>query len=273
MVADACPELVLDWHPDNDKTPAQVSIGAKYRALWRCRTRITFNGRRRVCAYEWRTTVQNRAQAGHGCPACAGKAASWWNSLGVNDARLTAQWGPDNDRTPYDVTTGSGYRAQWQCPDCPKRWRTTVDKRYNRGHDCPDCSPSGQATPSNNLEVAAPSDLLRDWHPRNTKTPADYRPNANVRVWWRCGNQITFHGAKRTCGYEWKQTINLRFRGVGCAACAGKAAVDWNNLTITNPGLVSSWHDDNPLRPHEVTHGSKKLVLWRCLVTDCEHEW
>jgi hypothetical protein len=273
MVADACPELALDWHPDNDKTPAQVSIGAKYLALWRCRTTITYKGRRRACRYEWRATVQNRARAGQGCPACAGKGVSDWNCLAANSARLTAQWGPDNTFTPYEVTTGSGYNAQWQCPDCPRRWCTTVDKRYNRAHDCPDCSKRGQATTANNLLLAAPPDLVRDWHPRNPKGPDQYRPNSSAFVWWLCHNTITLNGVGRPCGHEWRSRINPRFNGSGCPGCAGLAPTDWNHLCITDRHLIPSWHEDNALQPHEVTRGSHKKVLWRCLADDCGQTW
>lgn len=271
MVATACPELALDWHPDNDKTPTQVSIGSKYRALWRCRNRITHNGHRRACRHEWHATVQNRAQAGQGCPACAGKAVSDWNNLGINSTRLARQWGPDNTLTPCEVTTGSGYNAQWKCDDCPRRWRTTVDKRYNRGHNCPDCSKRGQATTTNNLDLAGAPDLIRDWHPRNPKSPDQYRPNSSEFVWWLCGNTITHNGTDRLCGHEWRARINPRFNGSGCPGCAGKTATDWNNLTITDPHLIPSWHEDNPIRPHEVTRGSHKKVKWRCLDSDCAY--
>lgn len=264
-LAQARPELVLDWHPDNIKTPDTVSIGSKYRALWKCRTTITYQGQPRDCRYEWPTAVQNRAQAGHGCPACKGKAATDWNSLATLRPDLAAQWHPDNDLTPHQVTTGSGYVATWQCPDCPNTWPTSVDKRTNRNHGCPDCSAAGNATPTNNFALLGDPEVVADWHPtKNAQSPDQYRPHSNAVVWWKCRTTITYQGHPRACGHEWEQNINARNGRAGCPACSGYAAADWNNLTVTHPHLIPDWHPDNNLRPHEVTFGVHASVQWRC---------
>lgn len=273
--------LVCDWHPDNDRSPHQVSIGAKYRALWRCRTTITFRGRRRTCGYVWTNTVANRARSNQGCPACKGKAATNWNCLAELHPNTASEWDPTNDLTPWDITPGSGYIAKWICRTCDHHWPTQVDKRIARGHGCPACSKRGQATTANNFEVFARAELLRDWHPKNLKTPADYRPQANVRVWWRCGNTISFHGQPALCGHEWEQTINRRFNGVGCPACSGNAVAYWNHLAITHPALVCEWHPDDDLRPEQVTRGMGVKVKWHCsrtvnkfgIAATCGYEW
>lgn len=271
-VADARPDLALDWHPTNDKTPAQVSVGAKYRALWKCRNKITIFGRRRACGYEWTNAVQNRARAGQGCPACAGKAAHDWNNLAILHPHLVKEWSDKNTLAPHEVTPGSGYIAIWECL-CGHKWPAQVDKRVGRGHNCPRCSKRGPASPTNNLALAAVPTLLRDWHPRNPKTPADYRPQANVTVWWKCHNTITFQGAPRACGYDWSASLKSRFKGAGCPACAGLAATDWNNVGVTDSHLLPQWHGDNVLLPQDVTRGSHKKIVWQCLVADCQHVW
>lgn len=117
-VTAARPDLIVDWHPENDKTPDQVSIGSKYKARWICRNIITFRGRQRACGYEWNTPVQNRARTGLGCPACSGYRATDWNNLAELHAHHVDEWDPENDLAAHEVTPGSGYKAKWICRDC-----------------------------------------------------------------------------------------------------------------------------------------------------------
>ncbi|WP_186319412.1 zinc-ribbon domain-containing protein [Bacillus toyonensis] len=53
------PELAVEWHPDNSKTPLEVTAGANSLYLWRCK----FN-------HEWPSTVNNRACNNRKCRVC-----------------------------------------------------------------------------------------------------------------------------------------------------------------------------------------------------------
>lgn len=262
-IAAACPDLALDWHPANTRTPDTTSIGAKYRALWKCRNTITVDGRPRPCGHEWTNMVANRARAGQGCPACAGKAASDWNNLAITRPDLVAEWSPANDRAPHEVPSGSAYKAAWICATCSHEWQKNVEKRANGGYGCPACSKSGPGVNTTNNLAALRPDLVRDWHPRNAQQPTDLRAKSNVTVWWLCHNPIEVGGETRECGYEWASPLSHRNR-LGCPACAGYAVTDWNNLAVTHPHLVDDWDTANALQAHEVTHGSHKKVWWTC---------
>lgn len=54
------PHLALEWSPENDRTPNQVSKGSHYEAKWICL----------ACGHRWSSTVNNRASHKHGCPKC-----------------------------------------------------------------------------------------------------------------------------------------------------------------------------------------------------------
>jgi len=57
------PELVKDWHHDNDLDPYEITPRSSYRAKWRCHK----------CGHEWKTTVASRAR-GAKCSHCIGRA-------------------------------------------------------------------------------------------------------------------------------------------------------------------------------------------------------
>lgn len=271
-VAEARPDLAAQWSPTNTKTPDQVSIGSAYKAEFICDALVAWpDGQTRACAHAWLSTVANRALNGQGCPACAGKAAAAWNNLAALHRDLAAQWHPTaNDRTPTDVTAGSGYRATWLCPTCDHTWVTQVDKRANRGHGCPGCS--GKAVSAkNNLGVLRP-DLAAQWHPDNPIGPDAVTVFSNRRVRWLCSTTVVVNDVERVCGHEWTTSPAARTRA-GCPACGRFAASEWNNLTVTHPDLVGEWHPNNDMAASEVSMGSGYRARWICRVNDCGHEW
>lgn len=264
------PDLAREWHPDNDRTPDEVTAGSGYRAQWVCLTTVQWpDGRWRPCGHTWATKVAMRGTAGTGCPACTGKAAADWNSLAATHPHLAADW---ND--PRDITTmpnGSAYRAQWRCATCGHEWTKSVEKRSQSGYGCPGCSRK-VTTPANNLTVTHP-DLTLDWHPENPTGPAQHVAGSNTRVMWRCRAQVTLHGEAGVCGHEWMAAPKSRTGvGSGCPACYGMAAAWWNSLAAVYPLVAAEWSAlRNSSRADAVPHGRKANAWWACAT--CSHEW
>ncbi len=56
--------------------------------------------------------------------------------------------------------------------------------------------------------------LVKEWnYEKNEKSPSEYFPKSNIRVYWICP----------TCGYEWSATIANRTSGSSCPHCRKKS--------------------------------------------------
>ena len=112
------PEVLTKWDYDlNNIDPSKVGIS--FVAYFRCDT----------CKQSTKRMASAVAKNPHACSVCAGKIIV----LGINDLKsqrpsLAAQWSPKNDRTPEEVTLGSGYRAIWIC-DFSHEWPAEVGTR------------------------------------------------------------------------------------------------------------------------------------------------
>lgn len=117
-------------------------------------------------------------------------------------------------------------------------------------------------------------ELLKDWdYEKNGKlNPHSLSVSSGVYVWWKC----------HICGYEWKQRVAARSKGVGCEKCGYKKR---NNSRIANrikqkgslydnnPTLAEEWDaiKNMPLTPTDMLSGSGKKVWWKCKA--CGYEW
>lgn len=191
-----------------------------------------------------------------------GRRATPEYNLAVCVPELAREWHPtkNGDKTPFDVTPGSGYLAWWLCGNCSREWRSKVGKR-NLGTGCR-CKGGRKATPEYNLAVLYPS-LAREWHPTKNgcKTPFDFLPGSNKKVWWLCDN-----------GHEYHSTPGNRVCGTGCNVCAKKATCEDENLMVCKPTVATYWHPtkNGDKTPFDFRPMSNKKVWWRC---DEGHEW
>ncbi|MBR0340872.1 MAG: zinc-ribbon domain-containing protein [Oscillospiraceae bacterium] len=130
-------------------------------------------------------------------------------------------------------------------------------------------------TGSNTVSFAEVTpELLLDWdYEKNGKLdPYSLSISSGVYVWWKC----------HICGYEWKQRIAARSKGVGCKNCGYRKRSDsriknrikkQGSLLDNNNSLAKEWHPTKnaPLTPAEVLSGSGRKVWWVC--SKCGHEW
>ncbi len=89
--------------------------------------------------------------------------------------------------------------------------------------------------------------------------PETILPNSNKKVWWKCQN-----------GHEWQAAVNSRVSGGnGCPYCSGqKVLTGYNDLTVTNPEIISEWHPtkNGNLTPTMFSSGSRANIWWVCPV-------
>ena len=107
-------------------------------------------------------------------------------------------------------------------------------------------------------------EIAKEWdYKKNDKTPEEYAPHSNKKVWWVC-----------PIGHSYECTIDHRTsRGQGCAYCSGKRVlVGFNDLKTKEPDLVKEWdYEENELTPEQVTVGSHKKIAWIC--STCGNKW
>jgi len=99
-------------------------------------------------------------------------------------------------------------KVWWMCCE-GHEWKAVIDSRTS-GTGCPYCS-GYLATEKRNLAVLYPN-LVAEWHPsKNAKSPEQYTPYSNFKVWWQCNK-----------GHEWEAAIASRSQGTGCPKCSNQ---------------------------------------------------
>lgn len=78
--------LKQQWHPDNDCTAKQVTLGSEYKALWLCPMSECKH------PHVWAAAVTDRARTKLTCPFCSGSRVCPCNSLQHKAPQLSAQW-------------------------------------------------------------------------------------------------------------------------------------------------------------------------------------
>jgi len=177
---------------------------------------------------------------------------------------LIDEWSPNNSKTPYQVTHGSAYLAQWICRAHLHVWETRVHCRTIQRSGCPFCSNSRVLKGYNDLATIYPEVAALWDHERNPNTPDSVTYRTPAKAHWICASNSA---------HRWSSPVYSRVKGVGCSVCAGLTVIEGvNDLSTTHPDLVPEWHEKNPIRPTSVTYGSDKSVWWRCHL-DPTHEW
>ena len=132
-----------DWRKNNELglDPHTLTASSNKKVWWLCSK----------CAYEWSTTVGNRAGAlKRGCKNCnrntigdkLSKSAAKKNNIMMTNAYLEKEWdySKNGELKPSEVSSGSDKFVWWICQWCGHEWKTQVKKRALRGNGCPRCS-------------------------------------------------------------------------------------------------------------------------------------
>jgi very-short-patch-repair endonuclease len=211
------------------------------------------------CKHEWETQINVRLRSS--CPACVGRVASDKNRLLVVNKNIADEYHPTKNTIPLEsLSFGMSKRIWWLCKTCKHEWCTTVNNRVKQG--CPSCT--GKALTLKNQLSNNPL-LVKEWHPtKNTTTPDKIHMFSNKKAWWKCS----------VCKWEWQATIGSRQKS-GCSSCSGAIVSDKNRLTIIHPELINEWHPTKnlPLKPEDISQGSRMKVWWKCSNKKCQHEW
>ena len=125
------PSIAANWNPtkNGDLSACDVTSHSHKKVWWIC-----------ALGHEWESTVKDRVE-GNGCPFCSGKRVlKGYNDLATIIPWLAEEWDTqDNDKSPDQITSHSGYKAKWICKKCGYKWTAPVYSR-SKGTGCPNCA-------------------------------------------------------------------------------------------------------------------------------------
>jgi len=239
------PHLAKEWVLEKNTRPIEeISTGSQYKAWWQCRT----------CDNQWEVRVSHRVK-GSGCPKCAGKHRI---SLIEEAPHLVEEWMSEKNVRPIEeITSGSGYKAWWQCRACDNQWEATVGNRV-KGNGCLPCS---QLIRKNRPYIVDKyKNLIEEWvSEKNSRPIEEITAGSNYRAWWKC----------RACDQQWESRVYERTKGSGCPRCAGRHDIP---LLEQSPHLEKEWiPEKNDRKINEITAGSNYKAWWQCKT--CDNQW
>ncbi len=128
-----CPEIAKEWDyvKNAPLTPENVAYASGKKRWWIC-----------PLGHSYETTVDHRTKMHSGCPICSGRVALYgFNDLETTRPDLAAQWHPikNGDLSPRNVTSCSGKRVWWICPQ-GHAYEAKVSDKNSHHSGCPICA-------------------------------------------------------------------------------------------------------------------------------------
>lgn len=128
----------------------------------------------------------------------------------------------------------------------------------------PDCDCKGARKGSKphacihyNFAVAYPN-YAKFWdHDLNDVGPDKIAPMSKTKRWFKCLDGVCNNSAHQVPG-------DIAYKNIGCPFCCNNKVCYENSLAVTHPELCLELDVSNSVSPEEVTHGTRKLMRWKC---------
>lgn len=126
---------------------------------------------------------------------------------------------------------------------------------------CPVCNSKGGHFCSCR-SIASNPQLMREWHPQNSRPPQNVSIHHGRDVLWQC----------QKCNHEWlARPWSRSINGSSCPQCS-RHRRRHGPITTERPDLIKEWDaSKNSLDPEKLTCGSARRVWWKC--QNCQHSW
>lgn len=190
--------------------------------------------------------------------------------------RLLEEYSEKNKESICKIAYSSHKKVLWECKECGYEWEASPNTRTRKCKSgCAKCA--GKIVSEKNSLLTYINNngeygeqLRKEYSIKNELGLDEVSYASGKRVWWKC----------KECGYEWQAPPCKRTekRREGCAKCAGQIVSEKNSLLsfIEANGkygeqLRKEYSNKNELRLENISYGSGKKVLWRCL--NCKKEW
>lgn len=160
------------------------------------------------------------------------------NCLAVACPKVAAMLSEKDKHLAFDVTTGSGRKLTFVCPDCKQKFEAAICNVVrsvgNGTTGCPVCAGRKVVPGINDLASQYP-EVATMWSSKNKLPASEVATQSGKKAFFKCHN----------CGQEFKTKIadvvnSVKKGRTGCPVCAGKTVVPgirYTMIRIQEPGL------------------------------------
>ena len=172
----------------------------------------------------------------------------------------------DKRNSKFDeLSSSSSIRCVWQCTEtncdakCLHTWEVTVSSRTHFSTGCPFCT-GNRICRCNSFGMKCP-ELLKEYHPENTRSPYTISVGSSFKAKWLC--------SRSQCGHHvWDEKISQRTstNKYGCPFCSAHRCCPCYSLQTQFPDIAAEFDLEKnfPLTPDQFTPHSSKNVWWFC---------
>jgi len=192
------------------------------------------------------------------------------NCLAVACPKVAAMLSEKDKHLAFDVTTGSGRKLTFVCPDCKQKFEAAICNVVrsvdNGTTGCPVCAGRKVVPGINDLASQYP-EVATMWSSKNKLPASEVATQSGKKAFFKCHN----------CGQEFKTKIadvvnSVKKGRTGCPICAGlKVVSSINDLASQCPEAAAMWSSKNKLSASEVAVKSNKKAFFKC--RDCGQEF
>lgn len=192
------------------------------------------------------------------------------NCLAVACPKVAAMLSEKDKHLAFDVTTGSGRKLTFVCPDCKQKFEAAICNVVrsvgNGTTGCPVCA-GRKVVPSINDLASQYPEVATMWSSKNKLPASEVATQSGKKAFFKCHN----------CGQEFEARIHHVVDAVdnghtGCPICAGlKVVSSINDLASQCPEAAAMWSSKNKLSASEVAVKSSKKAFFKC--RDCGQEF
>ena len=192
------------------------------------------------------------------------------NCLAVACPKVAAMLSEKDKHLAFDVTTGSGRKLTFVCPDCKQKFEAAICNVVrsvgNGTTGCPVCAGRKVVPGINDLASQYP-EVATMWSSKNKLPASEVATQSGKKAFFKCHN----------CGQEFEARIHHVVDAVdnghtGCPICAGlKVVSSINDLASQCPEAAAMWSSKNKLSASEVAVKSNKKAFFKC--RDCGQEF
>ena len=185
------------------------------------------------------------------------------NCLAVACPKVAAMLSEKDKHLAFDVTTGSGRKLTFVCPDCKQKFEAAICNVVrsvgNGTTGCPVCAGRKVVPGINDLASQYP-EVATMWSSKNKLPASEVATQSGKKAFFKCHN----------CGQEFKTKIadvvnSVKKGPTGCPVCAGKTGVPGiNDLASQCPKAAAMWSSKNRLSASEVATQSGKKAFFKC---------
>jgi hypothetical protein len=182
------PELVKEWHPDNEYPASNYKAGSSisYVPKWKCYDGEWPNGNY-ANDHEWKVRIVNRTR-GSGCPYCLNASDSRSrvcdsNSLVATHPSLAKLWSLKNPKTPNQVLGGTNDKYLWNCAKDPNHeYRQSPKSKTTQNAGCKSCKLKNETKVYDYCKEIFPH-LAEEGIIRNQKKLFEKNPLMELDIW------------------------------------------------------------------------------------------